>query len=249
MLNWLKSIIVPSVAGAMFLLGQTASATTVEYYTTGSFSNGTGGGSATIVNGPVINPSGPNYSQTASLKLDGINPATSLTNGLSSTLTYQNSFIHDGFLVSTDVTNGPENVNFGQFKVSSDDTSVAGDIFTGFQFTLSFFQLQPTTGSSSLIGSITGRLKKGTNSTISNLSLTFDPNATYIPNPATGVKYTVMPASGGVLLIAGGNDVTTLQGTVAVPLPKTASMGLAMFGALGVVAGGAALRRRSMAIA
>ena len=35
----------------------------------------------------------------------------------------------------------------------------------------------------------------------------------------------------------------------AVPLPKTASMGLAMFGALGVVAGGAALRRRSIAMA
>ena len=242
MLNWLKSIIVPSVAGAIFLLGQTASATTVEYYTTGSFSLG-GAGTSVIVNGPVTNPSGPNYSQTASLTVDSSN------NGLSSKLTYENSYIHDGMLTSVDVIDVPETVNFGQFKVSSTDTTAAGDIFTGYLFTLSFFQLQPTMGTSSLLGTITGRLRKGVSTASSTLSLKFDPNVTYIPNPATGVKYTVMPASGGVLLIAGGNSITSLQGTVAVPLPKTASMGLAMFGALGVVAGGAALRRRSMAIA
>ena len=240
MLNWMKKVAMSVVAGGVLLIGQAAGAATVQFYTVGTFSGGSG--SFVITNG-AVGASVP-HNQTSSLFVDAP------VGGGGSTLTYDNSSKYEGSMLLYDVSSDPVSINLGFFKLSG--AVASADSFNGFSFKLDIYQLQPTvndtnSNSSSLVGSLSGSLSNTNSSTV---KLHFNPSFVYVPDAATGVRYSidVNSTTSNYALTAGPNG-RTLDGFAAVPLPKTASMGLAMFGALGVVAGGAALRRRSIAIA
>jgi len=139
-------------------------------------------------------------------------------------------------------------VDFGSFFVQS--SSASGDNFTGTNFTLSIFQVVPGTGSGSSIASVTGTLKGSAgNASGSSIQLTFAPLTLSLPPAAPTVQYDIdTNASGKVIIGAGNDDVTTLNGTVtSVPLPGIALAGMALMGCVGGLR--KARNRRELAVA
>lgn len=241
MLTFLKRLAAPAAAFALLLMAATtAQATTVSFYTVGYFTGPAVNGVGTTFDysGNTTSASGPNYLQQSTVTADG--PAA-----LSTVFTYHNNsqFVQNyagglpSIPFSVEVTTGPENVNFGYFDVQSGDAAS----LVGLAFTLEIHQLAPASSPSSatLVGSFSGEFKLLS----SNVVLTLTSNVAYIPDAATGVKYTVEATDGDITLNRFGPSM--LDGTAAVPLPGVALGGLWLLGGIGSIGGLKALRRRS----
>jgi hypothetical protein len=226
--SWLKAGLF-LLAAAMGVASVPAHAASVlEYYVTGTFN-------AHV----AVAPTSPNFNQTDSLTVGD------------ETLTYNNrvSTAVNGDHVTVFLPSGGGLVahdDLGQFANSFSDGDIPAN-FTGNTFTLSIFQLQPNVGvnnSSTLVASMTGFLQ----SNGSSLTLVFNPSSTVIP-PPPGVPSVFYTVSDPNLTINanGSGTLTTINGVMtAAPLPSTASVGLTMMAACGVVGMGMKLRRKEV---
>jgi hypothetical protein len=247
MISFLRRMVAPAALFASLLITVSSKATTVQYYTVGTF--GGVNANATITNNTTAPTAVNSFQQISSVSVDS--PPSP---GGSSSLTYQNSSVfYGGNLLSWNVTTGPLAVNFGRFLVNSSSPNL--DAFDGLTFTLAFFQLQPTVGTSSLLAaSVTGVLSFNNPVVVSGsptLTIDFQQIVTYIPDASTGVKYQIGGVDGeGKMIIQGGlaNTATDLNGTISVPLPGIAVAGLWLLGGVGTVGGAKAFRRRALAV-
>jgi hypothetical protein len=253
MFHLFKRLAVPLATVAMFALAPPVQATTVEYYTVGyfTFTDANNEVYTTTPSSSVPGAQGSTYvtftntsvdptdsSQTASITVDqpsDTHPAT---------LTWFNSSLwqeQHGYARGTttvDVGALPEETGFGSLQVSGNGSVPAADFFDGIGLTLEFHQIQPQAGTDSLVGRVTGSIGKFNGSP----ELAFVPtNFTWIPDTATGVKYTVYTP------VALGSGTTDILGTVAAPLPATASMGLGLFSLIGFWYAWRSLRQRHAA--
>jgi len=187
----------------MSLVGiRSASAETVLYATSGAFANS---GSGFTIN----NASGPGG--TSTIHTDGLTGSTISFTGVSN-------------LVDT-----PSTAPLGTFNTTTPLTGPQIDSYNGTTFTLTIDQLSPGMASGSVVGTLTGTLRKSSSGAGgSTLDLTFG-NSSITLN---GVSYTPLD-----LGIAGATFTvqTTLQGNIAaVPVPAAAMGGLGLLGIIGL---------------
>jgi hypothetical protein len=268
----LRRLAAPAAAAALFLVAPTVRGDAVNFFTVGDFGTITGGvftsgdsfnpaayppssvatsgsvGLTSFTNSGVTNQ---NLTSGATAS-NNVETATMTIGG--STITYTNNGDHN-IINAPPFVNiyQPNNTDFGTFSLNSTTTYPSGDTFaSNAGFELAFYQLNPTTGQGQLVGSVVGSLTLVANNTQGSGTLTFSPTTLYIPpTPNATVLYqlgnTTTPYPGGVInLNFGGANVTTaINGSVtALPLPATASTGLALLGGLGLLTGVSALRRR-----
>jgi hypothetical protein len=218
MLSFLKRASLP-VAGALFfaLSAAAAHADVVTYYTVGTFGSDT----ATV---------GLLHAQS-----------DSVTSG-DSTITFNNLDDH------TVVTFGNPAVSaatFGDFVVNNTSPITTTTDTFNTNFTLQVFQLVPGSGSGTLAGTISGQVSGTVSAVGTTVQVIFSPSNTLLLPPSDpSEQYVVNNITPG--LNGGAPDsITTLNGMVtSVPLPASASTGLALLGGLGVLGGVSMLRRR-----
>jgi len=176
------------------------------------------------------------YSTTGSFGGTDANVAQTLLNVGGTTLTYVGQA--GGF---TSVPNFPTTVTLGYFVLSSTTLSPNTDTFASNDtFTVHILQTPPgSTGNST--ASVTGTV----NFTSGGVAvLTFTPNPLLIGQDS----YHFLPEYDVSVQDAIGTDTLNVKVTET-PLPATASMGLGLFGVIGVAGGLNALRRRRAAAA
>jgi hypothetical protein len=120
----------------------------------------------------------------------------------------------------------PENtalISLGTFTLNATSTTISS--FYGAPFVLTITQNSAPSGSAPFTATLSASLKK--TSTGNNFQLSFDNSSFYIPNPATGHVYTVNDIAVSPNL-ASGSTTVQLTGSIATPLPATASAGLAL---------------------
>lgn len=239
MLGWLKKIMAPLAVVWMFWCGPSVRADVqVEYYTRGIFTNFSNPGSVTFGGGAVLNPGGP-YGGYSSVTVD------STADSQSSTLTYNYSDYKTAF--------APDDGSFGSligskslgsFELTSTDTAATYDIFDGIQFTLEIYQVVPTSGSGSLVGTVTGTVHATPGGPTSQPELLVQFPSPYIIGVPTGnpsTQYKLELTDGNVHVTGVPGDATGLTGSVAVPLPGIVWAGMTLLSAVGTAN---VLRRR-----
>jgi len=247
MLSFFRQLAVPIVAAAFLIVATPTRAVTVSFYTVGYFTGpaSTGSGPNLVsfnYTGNTTTASGPSYFQDSTVVADGPNPLTT-------SFTYHNNSEYvlnlagglPSIPLTVNLTTGPKNANFGYFSVNSGDAAS----LVGLGFTLEIHQLAPPASPdfASLTATFTGSFELLESDVVLQLTPT---NVAYIPD-TNGVKYTVEPSDANITINRFGNS--TLDGTVAVPLPGVAIGGLWLLGGLGSVGGLKTLRRRGTVLA
>jgi len=224
----------------------------VQYYTVGTFSMGTGMGS-TFANSVGGTDTG--FPQNSPLG-DTSHYATLSSNSNSSVLTFIDSGIQN-----VDVTTAGHFVNannFGTFVLFVPNNSSFDP--AGYDFSLTIYQLQPSTGNSMLAGTINGSISVSSNNVTGNAGLIISVSnptlgvgdVTYQINTqtivalggATGIEIGASPYSPGQASTINGAVTDDNVGGPSVPLPAEASMGVTMFGLLAAGFAGFKLTRR-----
>lgn len=204
------------------------SADTVTYYTVGIFtSDGTPG--VTVGPSNVI-------SSTA--------PGAPFTNG-SSAITYN-------AVGSTTTTVNESPFDLGSFTLSSTNTATFPHGFGSSTFVLQIWQTHvngnPVTPTFAEYTANLSDIQIKRSATGNQFILNFEPNSVYLPDAATGYKYSVNDVnvqpnlSSGSATINSTTEGSGFSGSVATPLPGVAYAGMTMLGGCGLFAG--LLRRR-----
>lgn len=218
MFDWLKRAAIPAAAVAFLAFGSAARAEEIQYYTSGAFT-GTGAlgtvGTASLTGSRSSNESD-----------------TTVGDGSGATITFNNNSDEDVLVVPPLLSTG---VNYGSFTIGG-TAPLLGTNFTN-GFTLSIFQVLPTSGTGSLVATISGTVVGSVGLYGDNVTVTFNPDTIYIPAGNPTVLYEVQnigPGTTEPALAASGP--TSLDGTATpVPLPATAGTSLSLLLGLGVV--------------
>jgi hypothetical protein len=150
--------------------------------------------------------------------------------------------VSNGFLTFTPAPAGPFTTPafpiLGNFQETS-TSSTAANLAAGDKFTITIVQTGGSSGTGTTQASVTGSIGISTGGTI---VLNFSPNPIQIGNDLyTFSSYNIQfPTTSGVA----GPSTPLIPTVTPLPLPATASTGLALMGGLGVLTGVNVLRRR-----
>jgi len=220
MRSWFRRGVVPAVVVALFAFVSAAKADTiaVQFSTVGTFT-------AVPTNGGTISPGNTLSVGNTSLVYNAV------------TQTVYESDLVGGTATDTGL--------FGYFTVASSAGSVDLQVYDGAQFQLTVTQeipdVAPDNTNSFQTQTITGALKyKLTGSTGGGLFLTFAQPLTFTI-PASGGDGTVVYRINEDVVIGKGlggaspGDEFPIGGSVSMPLPKTATVGLSLLASLGAL--------------
>jgi hypothetical protein len=209
-------------------------ATTVDYYTIGSFSGGTGG----LGDGPITYSNSSTPGTSSSVKDDQFEINYLFGGSLAAPTSV--SLPNSGTVVP--LATSPS--SFGSFTVTVTGTNPYDGSLSGVDFTLDVYQVTPgVVGSATLAATVSGEIVGG-----QSLDVNFSPSST-VSNSTPAIVYTVqnLDLTNGISGLNPLSATANVQTNVLlpsgdpVPLPSSGLMFLAMFGAVVSVA---AIRRR-----